>query len=184
MSRLGCSQSQRVARTLVPLPVRKSHFYEGGSSSTPSVEAPYSPTPSHPSQGELEKKGGGGPVSMAGHIGPMFPRCQGRVPGRGQRWGCSLFLPGGVGVQPGEGMFVGWGEWTGFTGLFPGLRTVRVAVKTKERQSTISTPSPVKEGIEPQRKKMAFFCLSQQSGCPGSRPVPPLGPQQGALQPL
>ena len=53
-------------------------------------------------------------------------------------------------------------------------------MKTKERQGTVSTPRPMKEGMKRQRK-MAFLRLGQQSGCPGSRPVPPLWPQQEVL---
>lgn len=83
-------------------------------------------------------------------------------------------------------LLVGWGwevELAAFRGSLPrlwGEDRVEGRLKTKERWRTVSTPRPPKGGMKWQ-KEIAFLHLSQQSGCPGSRPVSLLWPQQEAL---
>lgn len=153
------------------------------------------PTPSHPSLGQSLRREGQGPASMKGHIGPLFPRKselwrQGRVPGRGEPSGaaCSCWEVREHNQEPGgRSRGRGGGSWPVLQNAFPGLssedRVEGVIAKITKKVGAVSIPSLMEEGMK-QHRKMAFLGLSQQCGCPGSRPVPPLWPLQGTLPPL
>lgn len=113
---------------------------------------------------------------------PLFPRkselwCRGTVPGRGQPSGAACSCPEvwEYNQEPGRGRLERE-SWLVLQNSFPGLRSEDggegVTVKVKKGGCCL-LPSPMEEGMKHQ-KTMAFTGLSQQSGCPGSRPVSPL----------